>query len=447
MVGDGDGDATDLFEGQRQTAVRRDNSRPPTIEEESPEVERSNTYVPPDASYGYGGPAREVSPPVQQTPPIRLASTNRESIRLQSPPTIEEREVNEPWTVRLFYETLLRWIAYPFQAAPPHVKDIIFFVPLILLLFLTFGPAGEQVVRARSQILNSVASTIGLNTTTSLRYNQTADPLYYAPDDKDLYTRVGRLETDVSRLQSHEDQLSKTTYENLILNMHSAMRELNYFSASFGAVVDPRLTSPTQQPPRLSLSQRLYAFVPWMPSPNAPAAALQRWDEATDCWCAAPSNHGKAQIAILMAHEIYPDSLTIEHIPAAGTLNIAAAPQNLEIWAYIAEADRQKVEALTSSVKPSKYRSGGKCGDRTYPVKGYVCIGKARYDIHDTNNVQSFKVDIELQSIDVAVNKIVVRVNSNWGADWTCLYRLRMHGSKKVPIKPIKPVAWVEATN
>ncbi|KAK5001407.1 hypothetical protein LTR28_012681, partial [Elasticomyces elasticus] len=131
--------------------------------------------------------------------------------------------------------------------------------------------------------------------------------------------------------------LLSLTASILLTNAEIALKTVNFFSAATGAVVDPYLTSPTQYKRQKKFLGRVYANMPWMPTPHPPVAALERWDEATDCWCASHATtpedrRAKAQIGVLMPRTVYPTKLVVEHVPAMGTLDIAAAPRELELW-------------------------------------------------------------------------------------------------------------------
>ena len=68
-------------------------------------------------------------------------------------------------------------------------------------------------------------------------------------------------------------------------------------------------------------------------------------------------------------------------------------------------------------------------------------IGSAHYQIQTKNsgagdvvdNVQTFKLDINQNDLSLSTREIMVMVTKNYGAAYTCLYRVRMHG---VPVRP-----------
>merc|ERR1712203_880911 len=57
-------------------------------------------------------------------------------------------------------------------------------------------------------------------------------------------------------------------------------------------------------------------------------------------------------------------------------------------------------------------------------------LGSFRYDIDDGHYLQLFEVDKEEEAFSVAANlkmrSILLAIDSNWGSDYTCLYRFRV---------------------
>jgi SUN domain-containing protein 1/2 len=114
---------------------------------------------------------------------------------------------------------------------------------------------------------------------------------------------------------------------------------------------------------------------------------------------------------------MFPLQVTIEHVPMSmmPDKKITNAPRHVELW----------VESDYSAQYQYSHRSGV-C--QNGPV-GWKCLGSFTYNIHGSNHQQTF--DLDAQS-SVPVNKVMLRVMSNWGADHTCMYRARLHGRDAV---------------
>ncbi|KEQ71805.1 hypothetical protein M436DRAFT_83401 [Aureobasidium namibiae CBS 147.97] len=213
-------------------------------------------------------------------------------------------------------------------------------------------------------------------------------------------------------------QLHSLALANIARNTELRLRSVNYFSHTLGATVHPKYTSPTH-PRQLGglwqwVNRNLYDYQGR--GHPSPFRVLTPWEEPSDCWCAAASNDkGKAQIGVIIPRAMNPTSITIEHMPSTGTLDIGAAPKEFEVWV------RSRAGEDTSQLHDSHLG----CGEA--PESGLVCIGKASYDIHALNHVQNF----DLEGVDGAIGFVdfaIIRIINNWGQDWTCIYRIRLHG-------------------
>ena len=216
-------------------------------------------------------------------------------------------------------------------------------------------------------------------------------------------------------------RLRSAALSNLIANIELQYSQINYFSTGLGANIITAITSPTLSSHTVSASFMWVMNRMMTSTANPPTAALQSWDEPGDCWCAASNEdgNGKAQLGIQLGEPIIPTQLTIEHpprssLPDDGILN---APQHVELW----------VESKEPALVRFNYDGEG-CEDGP---EGWQCLGKVRYDTRGSNHVQTFLLDGEAQT---PVDKVLVRVTSNWGAPNTCIYRVRLHGKGFRPV-------------
>ncbi|MCJ1394549.1 hypothetical protein MMC18_007428 [Xylographa bjoerkii] len=208
---------------------------------------------------------------------------------------------------------------------------------------------------------------------------------------------------------------------------------VNYFSRGLGATIDPHLTSPTR---KLTVRSRSwFGLSSYELRTPDPITAILPWADIGDCWCAPPSG-GKAQLTVLLPRKIVPTHLVIEHIPQGATLDIGSAPREVELWVQI-EDPEARVRVIDAALTVPTLAEESLLSARTLPVYGaaaaldktWIRIGRWEYDIFAANHVQSFAVPVELDHFQVAVDKVSVRVRKNWGMkDYTCLYRLKMHG-------------------
>lgn len=239
--------------------------------------------------------------------------------------------------------------------------------------------------------------------------------------DAAAYT-IKSLTKDNTILKDASSLVRSVQAANVVLNLDRLMNSRNYFSIGLGARIEPQLTSPTQLPPTDTASRWLWSFIS-PPVAHPPSIALRPWTEATDCWCAKTTKGmGVAQIGVRLASRITPHRLVIEHIPADGTRDIAAAPRAFEVWADVGgarEAARFNNMDLESHDQGNR---GEYCGQA--PGSSFVCLGGGEYDIHHKNYLQEWYPSFNPQQYNLTTDRVVVRVKTNWGAAHTCIYRL-----------------------
>lgn len=93
-------------------------------------------------------------------------------------------------------------------------------------------------------------------------------------------------------------------------------------------------------------------------------------------------------------------------------------PGQQSLSQYVLETVRMAFE----NEPESEYSDDALLGPEFYRV------GKWEYDPHRGSHIQSHALDTVIDHPGIRVDKVVVRVKSNWGADSTCLYRVKLHG-------------------
>lgn len=215
-------------------------------------------------------------------------------------------------------------------------------------------------------------------------------------------------------------------------------KRINYASPGLGAIIDPYLTSPTKTK-HFPFYQRLLlgsAGVKKYQS-RPPIEALKPWSEVGDCWCAASARNindpagqtmdGKGgrytQLGIMLGHDLFPDEVVIEHLPLKTTPSSNSAPKDIEVWGDFSHLNQIEFAALQMGPHALKEVEW-------YPQLGL--LGRLKYDAvanEDGKYVQIFRLEFNQGNKDEFwMQKVVFRINSNWGGENTCLYRVRVHG-------------------
>jgi hypothetical protein len=244
----------------------------------------------------------------------------------------------------------------------------------------------------------------------------------YATVDKDIYA----LKREHSELSSQLPRLKGGASSSSAHDVASpVIAKINFFAPNNGAAVVPRLTSPTREKP-LPLPQRvlLRMFGSAVYQTKPAEAALTPWQDVGDCWCASavPSEQDSMRLGVKVNELIYPTEVVLENYPSSGSLFPGSTPRKIEVWAdfdHLPEWRRLDIRLMQ--------------GDSPFGPS-WALIGQMEYDASaDASHVQAFALDVNQQDLSYAAQNFVVRVVSNYGSDYTCLYRVRMHGVSAMP--------------
>ena len=212
--------------------------------------------------------------------------------------------------------------------------------------------------------------------------------------------------------------------------------QVNYFAVGSGAFADPKLSSATYDPHNQGLaSMKAYAQGLRGAKPLPPLAALQRWDDEGDCWCAARevnrrgNPHG-ATLSVLMGHQVVPQHVVVEHILPGATSDPGARPREVEVHIRIEDPEtlsRVQDFSATHFSEPDHW-------DHQPAALGpqFVKVGQFTYEgaeLHGGVHVQ--RLSRELVELGAETDQVVLRAVSNYGAkEHTCFYRVRLYGER-----------------
>jgi len=156
-------------------------------------------------------------------------------------------------------------------------------------------------------------------------------------------------------------------------------------------------------------------------------------------------------LAVALASPAYISDITIDHVAKEVAFDMRSAPREMEVWGMVEGDDNiVKVEvweaekaARRSEAKKAAEAKGVPFVDETevkYPGSlpkspQYLRIASFTYNIHASQNIQTFPVDEEIRELGVDFGIVVLLVKNNWGQDaYTCLYRFRVHGQRMVEL-------------
>ncbi|RDX39920.1 hypothetical protein OH76DRAFT_1367002, partial [Lentinus brumalis] len=156
-----------------------------------------------------------------------------------------------------------------------------------------------------------------------------------------------------------------------------------------------------------------------------PTNILDEDMRSASCW-AFPDDH--AQVSIKLHEFIYVTHITIDHIPRDIATNIQEAPHRIVLWGIVdgkGNQDRRKAALESLHMSPLSRLGDGP------PVKAqgtFLPLAAFDYDIDAQSHVQTFPVDPAVIASRIYFGAVVIEVKSNWGADFTKVYRVRIHG-------------------
>ncbi|CEL03415.1 hypothetical protein ASPCAL04570 [Aspergillus calidoustus] len=372
--------------------------------------------------------------------PIRNLIPHRSLIN-SSPPRSSSEKSTE---TRGKWQTLLSWL--PRDGIFPWILRALLFVLVLSALYMisdsdrntpTTGLVDSSGLKLLSKQVNNLGSQVS-SLSKDLRSMKTEVRKIPAPTTIYQYPKgYGAGSTDVVKY-------SKT----------------NFLSIGAGVLIDPYMTSPTAEP-KYNIIQKAYLYLTKHEHyhQQPPRAALTPWEDYGDCWCSAP-RQGMSQLAVILSRRILPEEVVVEHMPKAATLRPEVAPQNMELWVryrYVGKGSRPYKWSVSSFLRGNPKTIAGQdalksdrkilrgpvldalrlawrdepdssFSDDPYLGPDFYKVGTWMYDINDMQHIQRFPLTAIIDSDDVRVDKVVFRVNSNWGGNETCIYRVKLHG-------------------
>mmetsp|Transcript_18376 Transcript_18376/g.73728 ORF Transcript_18376/g.73728 Transcript_18376/m.73728 type:complete len:719 (-) Transcript_18376:515-2671(-) len=137
--------------------------------------------------------------------------------------------------------------------------------------------------------------------------------------------------------------------------------------------------------------------------PNSPSMAITPDIALGKCW----GFQGQASnITIHLARPAIVDAFTVEHVHRSVAFSLASAPRSIRI--YGSPADRARLNDSTEAIE--------------------YFFGEIEYSISELDShMQYFEVPDELKVL-LPSRAVRVQIMDNHGGDFTCLYRIRVHG-------------------
>ncbi|KAG5519225.1 hypothetical protein PMAC_002313 [Pneumocystis sp. 'macacae'] len=194
---------------------------------------------------------------------------------------------------------------------------------------------------------------------------------------------------------------------------------------SSGARINPFLTSSTYLQRPTKFIPNLLSKIFWDIGCTwgyPPAMAIHHENNVGMCW-AFPGSIG--QISIRLSEAILLTDVTIEHVDSKIAHDVSTAPRDVELWVQVDDLRmREKmIQQSLLSIKQSE--------NNTPPSKSYVLAATMTYNIFSLYPIQTFPIPVSIRQLSIPIENVIFRIISNWGnSKFTCLYRVRVHGTK-----------------
>jgi SUN domain-containing protein 1/2 len=208
---------------------------------------------------------------------------------------------------------------------------------------------------------------------------------------------------------------------------------------SAGAMVIPSLTSDTLELRPKSILGKALGALTWTQYPigRAPVVALHHDVHNGMCW---PFEGSRGQLGISLVAPVVISDISVEHVAREVAFDMKSAPRDFEVWALVEGKDNlQKVKEWKAE-KLRRRREAEERGEtveeeaplpKTLPQSvEYIRIANFTYDIEAPKSIQTFPIDEDIRDLELDFGVIVFMVQNNWGHDYTCLYRVRVHGER-----------------
>jgi hypothetical protein len=190
----------------------------------------------------------------------------------------------------------------------------------------------------------------------------------------------------------------------------------DYSLSSAGAFVDLKQTSSSFYP------NSLLHDVFQLPSNSGPEQVLDTSLEPGNCW----GMKGRKKISVFNSSYCFTKLLSLG---SSGTIEIVL-PRLIHITALVVKhADPKSLFAESVKSAPKHMEVYGKTGSLIN------LLGKLKFDpLKNATHIietdfSSFKADNEIPPVE----RLIWKIKDNWGnPDWTCIYRLGVHGSEPI---------------
>ncbi|KAI0686179.1 hypothetical protein C8Q76DRAFT_587963, partial [Earliella scabrosa] len=133
----------------------------------------------------------------------------------------------------------------------------------------------------------------------------------------------------------------------------------------------------------------------------------------------------RGQVGVSLPEVIFPTSVTLDYIPSHGVAGSGRAPRSMRLWGALdGKTNIKRYGSVRASFPPALLQHTGP------PVRQgntFLLLAEFEYQL-SSRHVQNFPVYQHIQDSQLVFGLFVLEIMDNWGSEYTCLHRVRMHG-------------------
>jgi SUN domain-containing protein 1/2 len=155
------------------------------------------------------------------------------------------------------------------------------------------------------------------------------------------------------------------------------------------------------------------------PKFKPPVTALVPDIHVGNCWAFAGA---KGRLGIALSRKVYISAVTVDHPRKEAVFETGTAPREFKVWGLLyGEENVAKAAAYIKTSSPGRSSSEA--------PSDYLHIASFSYNVNSELSTQTFSIFGAVRDLGISFDTVVFEIESNWGSEeYTCLYRVRVHG-------------------
>lgn len=238
---------------------------------------------------------------------------------------------------------------------------------------------------------------------------------------------IRKLQDDMSKLHGLYKDLDTLVNDRPVPG-------IDYISPQNNAEVWQKMTSPEKKRPVTGWTSFLWKEKEF----TAYQHIVAPFKDRKKMWC-APSNHGKAQVTVMMAAQMAPTELVIrQNLAMSEALDADTYPKEIELWVDI-EDDKAREAILADVLKrfpdimtKTEAQRGRQLAEAQALPSTFIPVGRYLYDVNANQAVQGWPIRTNIGHYNASTMRAAIRISSNWGnIESTCLHEVSLYGDHK----------------